>query len=169
MEPQRKNLEREIIATMAPQTKPVAKAAATAQPGSSAIPDGATDADTYEELFAKLEARKGERIDVLFTTRVEQNESVKATEAELFKIINDPEKQDEHLLMLAVNHAGDNGLPLSEARLFIREPNDLNKVRKSLLERKDENGNEAPLIREKQGKNNKLRIFAVKQESAEQQ
>jgi hypothetical protein len=39
-------------------------------------------------------------------------------------------------------------------------------VRKSLLEHKDAAGNDAPLIQEKQGKNNLVRIFAVKQEAA---
>ncbi|MEQ1859387.1 MAG: hypothetical protein ABMA13_05580 [Chthoniobacteraceae bacterium] len=123
--------------------------------------------EAWEKLELQRMAMKENRIGQLFDEMSGYHLNITGIERKLIAAVGDPEKANEKLLLLAVRKAGKEGILLSDARRYVRDPNDLNAARERLLAPKDEAGNPTPpLIYEKRSKNNELRIYAVEQEDA---
>lgn len=139
-------------------SKPALKALATAY-----------TPEAWEQLEQQRKLMLENHITVLFQERVSLDDLVIQVNKKLLVAIGDPSKVSQKILHLAVKNAGEEGLALADARRYVPDPTDLNEAREFLLVPKDENGEDmTPMIKEKRGKNNEIRLFLVEQEDEEE-
>lgn len=109
------------------------------------------------------------RIGELFKERLDLDHLTMEVEKKLKATVGDPKKTNQKILHLAVNNAGVSGLALADARRYVPDPTDLGEAREFLLAPKDDDGADMPpMINEKRGKNNEIRLFLVEQEGEDE-
>ena len=123
----------------------------------------AYSAEAWEQLEAQRQKMLDARIEHHFALLTQCVDGVKTAEGEILKAVGTQEKAHERIVLLAAKGAGTDGMPLSELRRFIPDPNHLNKARETLLGAKDKNGKPMlpVLIEERRGENNEMRIFVL--------
>jgi hypothetical protein len=117
------------------------------------VPVTEPEEETYEQLAAKLNARKEKKLADLFDNRMASQAITDEVDKEILKVVGDPQERDRQMLLIAARKAGPKGIVLGDLRSVIPDPNDLSNARKALREPKDENGKPLPpLIREERVK-----------------
>lgn len=125
--------------------------------------------EAWDELELKRILMREHRIGQLFQERLDLDHLTMEVEKKLKATVGDPKKTNLKILHLAVKNAGVLGLALADARRYVPDPTDLGETRDFLLAPKDDDGADMPpLIKEKRGKNNEIRLFLVEQEDEDE-
>ena len=125
--------------------------------------------EAWDELELQRILMREHRIGQLFQERANLDLAVMEVEKKLKATVGDPKKTNQKILHLAIKDAGDSGLALADARRYVSDPTDLGEARDFLLAPKDDDGADMPpMINEKRGKNNEIRLFLVEQEGEDE-
>jgi hypothetical protein len=157
---QQHNNNKNIMAKPSPATTTIKPASLSTQTTSA----GYTP-EAWEQLEHQRQLLLEDHMAQLFTKSIPHRDALREIERQFIAAAGNAKSAHRKLLLLAVKNAGENGLLLADARKFIPEQKDLEDARDYLIRTIDENGNETtPLIGERQGKKNALRLFFIKQE-----